>query len=150
MAEPAAERESAYALLRRGQALLRDHHNAQAAVVLERAARAEPGKGSILEALGRACYNSRQHVRAAEVFEALLGVDPSAHYAHFGLGLSLERLGRSDEARTHLRLACALDPSNAAYRQALERSEKAAGAEGSSTRRAGAKQPGTKRAADQS
>jgi Flp pilus assembly protein TadD len=115
--------ESAYELLLRGQALLRDRHNAQAAVVLERAARVEPGRGSILEALGRAYFNSGQHVRAAEAFEALLEVDPSAHYGHFALGLSFARLGRDQEARTHLRLAVALDPSSETYRRALEKVE---------------------------
>jgi Flp pilus assembly protein TadD len=121
--ESAEERETAYELLRRGHELLRARHNAQAAVVLERAARAEPGKGSILEALGRAYYDSGQHARAAATFEALLEVDPSACYGHFGLALSLERLGRRGEARTHLRLAVAMNPENATYRRALQRSE---------------------------
>ncbi len=125
--ELAAERETAYELLRRGHELLRERHNAQAAVVLERAARAEPGKGSILEALARAHYNSGQHARAAEAFEALLEVDPSGHYGHLGLGLSLERLGRLGEARTHLRLAVAMNPRSATYRRALERVESKVG-----------------------
>ena len=85
-------------------------HHAQAAIVLERAARLEPGKGSILEALGRAYFNSAQHERARETFEALLEVDPSSRYGHFALGQSLKRLGRTREARTHLRLAVALEP----------------------------------------
>ena len=91
--------------------------------MLERAARAAPGKGSILEALARAYFNSGQHARAAEVFAALLEIDPSAHYGHFGLGLSFARLGRPREARTHLRLAVALDPASATYRRALARVE---------------------------
>jgi Flp pilus assembly protein TadD len=92
-AEPGPnDRETAYALLQRGQALMRDRHNAQAAVLFQRAARLEPGKASILEALGRACYNSGQHQR-------------------------------SGEARTHLRLAAALDPASATYRRALDRAE---------------------------
>jgi Flp pilus assembly protein TadD len=115
------DRETAYGLLQRGHALMAARHNAQAVVVLERAARLEPHKGSILEALGRACFDSRQNARAAEAFQALLEVDPSAHYGHFGLGLSLQRLGRRREARTHLRLAAALDPSSTTYRRALER-----------------------------
>jgi tetratricopeptide (TPR) repeat protein len=115
--------ESVYDLLQRGHHLLANRHNAQAAVVLERAARAEPGKGSILEALGRAYFNSGQHARAVEAFEALLEIDPSAHYGHFALGLSLARLGRAQEARTHLRLAAALDPASDTYRKALEKME---------------------------
>jgi tetratricopeptide (TPR) repeat protein len=115
------ELESAYDLLQRGRSLMRERHNAQAAVVLERAARLEPGKGSILEALGRAYYNSGQPERAGEAFEALLEVDPSSHYGHYALGQSLRRLGRYREAGTHLRLAVALSPSTALYRSALAR-----------------------------
>jgi Flp pilus assembly protein TadD len=125
--ESAEERETAYELLQRGQDLLRARHNAQAAVVLERAARVEPGKGSILEALARAYYDSGQPARAAVTFEALIEVDPSAHYGHLGLGLSLERLGRLGEARTHLRLAAAMDPQNVTYRRALARVESKTG-----------------------
>jgi tetratricopeptide (TPR) repeat protein len=120
--EPA---ESAYDLLQRGSELLKGHHNAQAAVVLERAARLEPRKGSILEALGRAYFNSGQHARAAETFEALLDVDPSADYGHFALGLCFGRLGRPNEALTHLRLAVAMDPGSRTYTRALEKAETA-------------------------
>jgi len=115
------ERESAYSLLQRGQALVKSRHHAQAAIVLERAARIEPGKGSILEPLGRAYHHSGQFDRARETFEALLEVDPSAHWAHFALATSLRKLGRTGEARTHLRLAVALCPTSDLYRQALAR-----------------------------
>jgi tetratricopeptide (TPR) repeat protein len=113
--------ETAYDLLQRGQALLDRRHHAQAAIVLERADRLEPGKGSILEALGRAYFNSGQVEPARRTFEALLEVDPSSHYGHFALGQSLKRLGRRAEARTHLRLAVALSPRTALYQDALAR-----------------------------
>ncbi|HEY8818683.1 MAG TPA: tetratricopeptide repeat protein [Candidatus Limnocylindrales bacterium] len=115
------ERESAYDLLQRGQALLDRRHFAQAAIVLERADRLEPRKGSILEALGRAYFNSGQAEAARATFEALLDVDPSSHYGHFALGQSLKRLGRRSEAGTHLRLAVALSPETTLYRDALAR-----------------------------
>ena len=115
------DHESAYELLQRGQDLLLQRHYAQAATVLERADRAEPGKGSILEALGRACYNSGQHERSRETFAALLELDPSSPYGHFALGQSLKRLGRREEARVHLKLAVALSPESALYRGALAR-----------------------------
>ena len=115
------DRESAYELFQRGHELIRTRHHAQAAIVLERALRLEPGKGSILEALGQAYYNSRQYERSRETFEALLEVDPSSHYGHYALGQSLKRLGRRDEAGTHLRLAVALSPSSSLYRDALDR-----------------------------
>ncbi|HEX2626164.1 MAG TPA: tetratricopeptide repeat protein [Candidatus Limnocylindrales bacterium] len=113
------DRESAYALLQRGQGLMRSRHHAQAAIVLERAAKLEPGKGSILEPLGRAYQHSGQFERARETFEALLEVDPSAHWAHFALAAALRKLERPAEARTHLRLAIALSPASVLYRTAL-------------------------------
>jgi tetratricopeptide (TPR) repeat protein len=115
------DRESAYELLQRGSALLKQRHFAQAATVLERADREEPGKASILEALGRAYYNSGQHEQSRATFERLLELDPSAHYAHFALGQSLKQLGRRSEARTHLRLAVALSPTSKIYAGALAR-----------------------------
>ena len=115
------DRETAYELLQRGHLLLGQRHFAAAAIVLERADRDEPGKASILEALGRAYYNSGQHDRARATFEQLLELDPSAHYGHFALGQSLKQLGRRDEARTHLRLAVALSPTTKIYAGALAR-----------------------------
>jgi Flp pilus assembly protein TadD len=119
------EHESAYALLQRGQALIRSRHHAQAAIVLERAARIEPRKGSILEPLGRAYHHSGQYDRARETFESLLEVDPSGHWAHFALATTLRKLDRPAEARTHLRLAIALNPGSDLYRQALARLDRA-------------------------
>ena len=59
--------------------------------------------------------------RSRQTFSQLLELDPSAHYAHYALGQSLKRLGRHSEARTHLKLAVALSPGTALYRQALAR-----------------------------
>jgi Flp pilus assembly protein TadD len=116
-----AERETAYGLFHRADSLLKRRHFAQAAVLLERAARLEPHKGSIVEALARAYYNSGQRDRAADSFRELLDIDPSAAYGHFGLGQSLKQLGQRDQARVHLRLAVALAPDNSLYRSALTR-----------------------------
>jgi Flp pilus assembly protein TadD len=115
------EHESVYDLLQRGQALLEGRHFAQAAIVLERADRQEPAKGSILEALGRAYFNSGQAEQARATFEALLEIEPSSHYAHYAIGQSLKRLGHTDRARTHLRLAVALSPQSKLYSGALAR-----------------------------
>ena len=137
-ADPAAdprsddERETVYELLQRGQSLLEERHYAQAAIVLERADRREPGKGSILEALGRAYFNSGQAEHARATFEALLEIEPASHYAHYAIGQSLKRLGRRDQARTHLRLAVALSPHDPLYSGALARLaplDRAAGSE---------------------
>jgi tetratricopeptide (TPR) repeat protein len=116
-----AERETAYGLLQRGTSLLAQRHHAQAALVLERARRLEPGKGSIIEPLARAYYNGGRIPEAAEAFSQLIEIDPSAAYGHFGLGQSLKRLGRRDDARRHLRIAVALAPGSRLYRNALDR-----------------------------
>jgi len=83
--EPAADdRESAYELLQRGLALTRRRHHAQAAIVLARAARAEPRKGSILEPLGRAYHLTRQYDLALDTIRVeaegafALGLDEAA------------------------------------------------------------------------
>jgi Flp pilus assembly protein TadD len=117
--------ETAYDLFRRGSRLLEDHHPGAASVVLERALALEPGKASILEALGRAYYNQGQPALAAERFGAIVEADPVAHYAHFGLGLACGRLGDRRAARRHLKLAVLLKPESEDYRRALQRLEAA-------------------------
>lgn len=118
-APDADDRDTAYGLLQRGHDLIRERHHAQATILLERAAAQEPGKGSILEPLGRAYFLSRQYERAHETFERLLEVDPTSHWAHYALSQALRKLGRSDEARMHLRLALALSPATELYRRVL-------------------------------
>jgi tetratricopeptide (TPR) repeat protein len=120
-----AERDSAYDLFLRGSRLLADHHAAAAAVVLERCLAQEPGKASILEALGRAYYEQGDHARAAQRFEAIVDANPLADYAHFGLGLAQIRLGKAAAARQHLRMAAFLKPENDDYRRALRLAERA-------------------------
>ena len=115
------ERESAYELFRRGSQMLADRHPGAAAVLLERALALEPGKASILEALGQAYFNQGDHASAADRFAAIVDADPVAHYAHFGLGLSKARLGEMTAARRHLRMAVLLKPENDAYQRALDR-----------------------------
>ncbi len=117
----ASTRESAYELFQRGSRMLADQHFGAAAVLLERALALEPGKASILEALGQAYFNQGSHALAAERFAAIVEADPVAHYAHFGLGLSHARLGDLGSARRHLRLAVRMKPDSETYQRALER-----------------------------
>jgi Flp pilus assembly protein TadD len=115
------ERESAYELFQRGSRMLADRHFGASAVLLERALVQEPGKASILEALGQAYFNQGLLGLAAERFAAIVEADPLAHYAHFGLGLSRSRLGDTRAARRHLRMAVFLKPENESYQRALDR-----------------------------
>ena len=118
---PPDDRESAYELFQRGSEMLAKRHFGAAAVLLERALVLEPGKASILEALGQAYFNQGSHALAADRFAAIVEADPVAHYAHFGLGLSRARLGDVMAARRHLRMAVLLKPENEAYQRALAR-----------------------------
>ena len=121
-ANPAPDdRESAYELFQRGSRMLAERHFGASAVLLERALALEPGKASILEALGQAYFNQGSHAPAADRFAAMIEADPVAHYAHFGLGLSLLRLSDMVGARLHLRMAVLLKPENEAYQRALDR-----------------------------
>ena len=121
----ADSRDSAYDLFQRGSRLLADHHPAAAALVLERCLALEPGKASILEALGRAYFEQGEPAEAADRFQAIIDADPLAHYAHFGLGLSHLRLGDLNAGRRHLRWAVFLKPEIEDYRRALRRVEAA-------------------------
>lgn len=95
----------AYEYYQRGQELLQSHDYRAASVALERAKRLEPDKGSIREALGRAYLSSRAYRRAAEEFAKAVELAPTDHYAHFGLGRALERLGEAAAAKRHYTLA---------------------------------------------
>ena len=116
----AEERDTAYELFQRGSRLLAQRHPGAAAIVLERASRLEPGKASILEALGQAYFNQGAHALAADRFREIVDRDPLAHYAHFGLGVSEARLGHRRIARRHLGRAVRLKPESEDYRRALD------------------------------
>jgi len=118
---PAFDAESeAYTLFRRGVALLRERHPAQAAMLLTRALRLEPGRNSIREALGRAEYALGRYEVAARLFEAVAADAPDNDYARYALGRCLLRLGRSREGHGQLRLARALRPHSELYRLAVD------------------------------
>ena len=95
----------AYDAFTRGHELLRSRDFHQAAVAFQRARRLEPDKASIREALGRAYMGCRDFTRAREEFAAAVDLGPTDGYAHFGLAKALERLGDTDLAERHFRLA---------------------------------------------
>ena len=112
--------ESVYSLYEKGHRFLQSGDPHAAVIVLERAAAAEPEKGSIREALARALYNTGRWQRAADEFAKAVEIDPVNDYAHFGLGLACERTGDRARALRHLKLAVAMEPRDV-YREALDR-----------------------------
>lgn len=112
--------ESTYHLLVKGREFLATGYPHQAVVVLTKAKMAEPEKGSIREALGRALYMTGRWAGARREFAKAVAIDPVNHYAHFALGLTCARTGEMTRAIAHLKLAVAMSPREE-YRQALER-----------------------------
>jgi tetratricopeptide (TPR) repeat protein len=111
--------DDTYVLYRRGLDLLGRGSPAAAAQLLERASAAEPESRSILEALGRAQFDTRHYEAAAGSFRRIVDASPSDDYAQFGLGLALARTGDHGAAAEHLALAAAMRPELTHYREAL-------------------------------
>jgi Flp pilus assembly protein TadD len=108
-----------YALYQRGLDLLSRGSAAAAALLLERAAAAEPESRSVLEALARAQFDARRYDAAASSFRRIVDASPSDDYAQFGLGLALARTGDPAAAAEHLALAAAMRPDLRHYTDAL-------------------------------
>jgi len=112
----AADRDSVFALYRRGIELLEEADFEQATPPLEAAARRAPEKSSIREALGRAYFRCGRFAAAATEFEAVVETHQVNDYAHFCLGRALAKTGELDRARHHLALASNLRPDRRDYR----------------------------------
>ncbi len=124
--EPSAQQEQeraagadTYDLYRRGLDLLGRGSAAAAALLLERAAAAEPQSRSVLEALARAQFDAGHYAAAAGNFRRIVEASPSDDYAQFGLGLALARTGDPGAAAEHLALAVAMQPDRRHYTDAL-------------------------------
>jgi Flp pilus assembly protein TadD len=105
-----------YTLYRRGMELLEDGDFEHATAPLAEAARRDPEKTSVREALGRAYYRAGRFAQAAREFEAVVEHHHVDDYAHFCLGRALSMLGHKRRARHHLALAANLRPERRDYR----------------------------------
>jgi tetratricopeptide (TPR) repeat protein len=119
VAEDSAPEGGVYEWYRRGVDLLGAGNPAAAATLLARAAEAEPGSRSILEALARAQYDAGRYEAAMASFTELIARNPTDDYAHFGLGLAANKAGELRLAAEHLALAVAMRPDLGHYARAL-------------------------------
>lgn len=108
--------EQTYTLYRRGIELLEDGDFEDATAPLAEAARREPSKTSVREALGRAYYRAGRFAKAAAEFEAVVETHHVNDFAHFCLGRALSMTGETERARHHLALASNLRPDRRDYR----------------------------------
>lgn len=113
--------ENAYDLLQEGRSLLDRRCPAHAVPVLEKARDLEPGRGSILETLGIAYFRSGDHEAAMREFQAAVEVDPTNHYARYGLSRCLHRKGMLHKAIGQVKLALVMAPEIEFYGRALRR-----------------------------
>ncbi len=73
---------------------------------------------------GVAAFTSKNFEQAAQEFRALVENNPEGYRSHYMLGLSLEQLGRKEEALHHLRQAYDLNPNDLQTKLALGRAYK--------------------------
>ncbi|WP_051325780.1 tetratricopeptide repeat protein [Glycomyces tenuis] len=90
--------------LRHAEALLRQRDPLGALRLIEPLLRDHPGHPDVVQLAARAYFKSAQLNKALVLAEAMVEVNPADFYARRLLGRTLERLGRRDEARAHLRL----------------------------------------------
>ncbi|MFD8751116.1 tetratricopeptide repeat protein [Kitasatospora sp. NPDC059577] len=79
-----------------------------AARMLEGVLAEEPANLSVRLLLARSYYHSARLGRAEAELHRILEANPAEDYARMMLGRTLERQGRTEEARPHLRLAAAM------------------------------------------
>jgi Flp pilus assembly protein TadD len=111
-----------YERYRLGQAYVADGDGRSAARVLEPAVEAEPDSASLWLELARAYFVAARLGRAETAFGRVVEIDPTDDYARFGLGRTLERQSRDEEALTQYRIALALSPEPD-YSEAIRRIE---------------------------
>ncbi len=81
---------------------------AGAAGILAELVEAEPDKLDLQLLLARSYFHSAQLTRAEEVLRGVVDRWPSEAYAHLVLARTLQRAGRAEEGRAHLRVAEAM------------------------------------------
>jgi protein O-GlcNAc transferase len=79
--------------------------------LLESGLAISPKRADLLATLGESYYMSGKVDKAVDIFQKLVGVDPSARSYAF-LGLSYRNLGRFDEAKQYFERGLKLDPHN--------------------------------------
>ena len=110
-----------YYYYQKGKNCLQQKDLVRAIIYLEKAMKAEPEKASIREALAIASYNLGFYPMARDHFRKALEIDAANHFAYYGLGLSVAKLGKIEAARGQIRIAAVMDPDCQDYHNALQK-----------------------------
>jgi len=103
----------------KGDSLLRQHRDADAAAVYQMAIGVDPRLPRAHSGLGQALYNLRQFPQAEAACREAIRLDPTLAIAHSTLGNALRRTARYQEAEAACREAIRLDPTLAIAHNAL-------------------------------
>ncbi len=112
---------NAYGLFIEGKRLTKDRDFLKAIMLLEKAKKLEPQKGSIREALATAYYNYGFHKSAKKNFLKAIEIDATNDFAHYGLALCCIKEGKINIALGHLKMAKAMKPGNKDYGDAVKK-----------------------------
>jgi len=113
--------EDAYEQFQQAKELLQERRYKEAVSLLVEVKRLAPRRGSVLETLGIAYYNSGRPRLAMREFEEALELDPSNHFARYGLSRCLYRGGMIEKAIGQVKLAAVMAPEVEMYGEALRR-----------------------------
>ncbi len=112
---------SAYYLFKRGKKLSQNGKFLEAIMLLEKAKKFEPEKGSIREALASAYYNCGLYTSAKKNFLRALKIDAANDFAHYGLGLCLVKEKKITKALGHFKIAFFMKPNSKEYKEILDK-----------------------------
>jgi len=103
-----------------GRCLLKQNRLPEAVQSLRRAMELDPGADGVQSILGAVLFLQEDYAAAAEALELAIRLNPDQHQNHFNLGMTLEKLGRSDEAIKHYQDCLEREPNAVQARQRLE------------------------------
>jgi arylsulfatase A-like enzyme len=103
-----------------GRCLLKQKRLPEAVQSLRRAMKLEPGSEGVQSMLGATLLLQADYFAAVEALELAIRLNPDLYQNHFNLGLTLEKLGRSDEAIKHYQDCLDRAPGSVQARQRLE------------------------------
>lgn len=103
-----------------GRCLLKQKKYTQAVQSLRRAMELNPGAEGVQAMLGATLYLKGDYAAAADALELAIRLNPDSYQNHFNLGMTLEKLGRPDEAIPHYEECLQQAPNAPEPRQRLE------------------------------